>query len=98
LAEIARRGWVAITHDARIRYKPNELAAIKRHNARLIVVIGKAPYPALAQSFVNTRVAITAVLPLRRAQTAVSESVLEGRIDDAHPTGTSTSAAPIKAP
>lgn len=58
LAEIARRGWVAITHDARIRYKRNELAAIKRHGARLIVVVGKAPYPALAQAFVNTRVAI----------------------------------------
>ncbi len=27
LREVAARGWVALTHDARIRYKPNELAA-----------------------------------------------------------------------
>jgi hypothetical protein len=26
LREVGRRGWIAITHDRRIRYKPNELA------------------------------------------------------------------------
>ncbi len=31
LAEIGARGWVILTHDRRIRYKPNELAAVKRH-------------------------------------------------------------------
>jgi len=41
---------------------------------------------------------LTAVLPLKLAQTAVFSSVFEGRVDDPHPTGTSTSAAPIKAP
>ena len=54
LAEIGRRGWVAVTHDRRIRYKPNELAAIRRHSLRLLVVVGKAPFPVLAASFVNT--------------------------------------------
>lgn len=54
LADIGRRGWVAVTHDRRIRYKPNELAAIKRHSVRLLVVVGKVPFPALATSFVNT--------------------------------------------
>jgi hypothetical protein len=28
LGTVAARGWVAITHDQRIRYKPNELAAV----------------------------------------------------------------------
>ncbi len=54
LAEVAARGWVALTHDARIRYKPNELAAIVQHKATLLVVVGHAPYAELARNFVNT--------------------------------------------
>ena len=54
LQSVGQRGWVALTHDTRIRYKPNELAAVKRNNVRLLVVIGAAPYPELALSFVRT--------------------------------------------
>lgn len=54
LGAIGRRGWIAITHDARIRYKPNELAAVMRNRVALLVIIGKAPYPELAHSFVQT--------------------------------------------
>jgi hypothetical protein len=28
LADISQRGWIAISRDTRIRYKPNELAAV----------------------------------------------------------------------
>lgn len=55
LAEIGQRGWVAITHDGRIRYKPNELAAVMAHSVRLIVAVGHAPFADLAHSFVATR-------------------------------------------
>lgn len=54
LAAVSARGWVAVTHDGRIRYKPNELAALVEHKAALLVVIGAAPYPDLAQAFVAT--------------------------------------------
>lgn len=54
LAAIGERGWIAVTHDRRIRYKPNELAAIVRHRVALLVVIGKAPFPLLAQNFIAT--------------------------------------------
>ena len=54
LETIGTRGWIAVTHDRRIRYKPNELAAIVRHRVALLVVIGKVPFPLLAQSFVTT--------------------------------------------
>jgi hypothetical protein len=47
-------GRVAITHNARIRYTPNELTAVLRHRVPLLVVIGNAPYPQLAQHFVDT--------------------------------------------
>ncbi|MGE0114492.1 MAG: hypothetical protein AB7T07_06375 [Steroidobacteraceae bacterium] len=54
LREIGQRGWVAVTHDGRIRYKPNELAAVIEHQVTLLVMIGHAPYPQLAHSFVAT--------------------------------------------
>jgi len=54
LREIGRRQWVAITHDSRIRYKPNERDAVIRSQVKLLVVIGKAPFADLARNFVNT--------------------------------------------
>jgi hypothetical protein len=54
LAAVGARGWVAVTHDSRIRYKPNELQAVVRHQVRLLVVVGKAPFPELARNFVAT--------------------------------------------
>lgn len=54
LPEAGRRGWIVLTHDERIRYKPNELAAVMRHRVALLVVQGQAPFPQLAQWFVQT--------------------------------------------
>lgn len=54
LREIGERGWIAITHDGRIRYKPNELNAVIQNRVALFVVIGSAPFPQLAHSFVAT--------------------------------------------
>lgn len=54
LAIIGQRRWIAVTHDGRIRYKPNELAAVVRHRVVLLVVIGHAPYAELARAFVAT--------------------------------------------
>jgi hypothetical protein len=54
LEVIGRHRWIAITHDGRIRYKPNELAAVMLHRVPLLVVIGHAPYPELARAFVAT--------------------------------------------
>lgn len=45
LSTVGKLGWVALTHDARIRYKPNELAAVVRHRVSLLVLVGKARFP-----------------------------------------------------
>lgn len=55
LAAVGSRGWIAVTHDARIRYKPNELAAVENNRVPLLVIIGHAPYWELARAFVATR-------------------------------------------
>lgn len=62
LAIIGERGWVAITHDSRIRYKPNELEAVIRHRVRLLVVVGKAPFMELARNFTATAAKISGFL------------------------------------
>lgn len=62
LERVGREGWTAITHDGRIRDKPNELEAVIRHKVGLLVVIGKRPYLQLARHFVNTLPRIQAFL------------------------------------
>jgi hypothetical protein len=52
---VGARGWIAITRDARIRYKPNERAAVIHHRVALLVLIGTAPFPELARSFLASR-------------------------------------------
>jgi hypothetical protein len=54
LAEVGKRGWIALTHDRRIRYKPNERDAVMRHGVSLLVIVGAAPYSDLARAFVAT--------------------------------------------
>ena len=54
LPEVARRGWVPITHDKKTRRKPIERDAIMRAGAGLLVVIGKVPHQMLAENFVAT--------------------------------------------
>jgi hypothetical protein len=54
LEAIGKRGWIALTHDARIRYKPNERDAVMLRGVALLVIVGKAPYPDLAHAFLAT--------------------------------------------
>jgi hypothetical protein len=54
LARVGDEQWLAVTHDRRIRYKPNELAAVERHRVALLVVVGAAPFGVLAENFVTT--------------------------------------------
>lgn len=54
LEHCGRNGRIAITHNERIRYTPNELAAVIQHRVALLVVVGKVPLAALAQNFVDT--------------------------------------------
>jgi hypothetical protein len=62
LAVVGQRGWVALSHDKRIRYKPNERAAVLTHRVRLLIIVGTVPFPLLAESFVATRHRIEAFL------------------------------------
>ena len=43
LAVAGARGWVALSHNSRIRYTPNEKQAVLSHPVRLLVIVGKVP-------------------------------------------------------
>jgi hypothetical protein len=67
LAVVGARQWVALTHNSRIRYTPNEKLAVLSHGVRLLVIIGHVPYPDLAHSFVATRNRIESFLDSHKA-------------------------------
>ena len=54
LEHCGRNGRIALTHNERIRYTPNELAAVVEHRVALLVVVGKVPLAQLAENLVNT--------------------------------------------
>lgn len=54
LEAVGRKGWFALTHDRRIRYKQNELDAVIRHSVALLVIVGAVPHAELARGFVAT--------------------------------------------
>jgi len=55
LSVVGSSGWIALTRDTRIRYRPNERDAVMRHRVALIVLIGSAPLTDLARNLIATR-------------------------------------------
>lgn len=45
LERVGADGWIAVTHDRRIRYKPNELKAVDRHRVGLLSSSARLPFP-----------------------------------------------------
>lgn len=54
IVEVGKRDWVVLTHDKRIRYKPNELAAVRAAGIAMFVLSGKTAHSVLAANFINT--------------------------------------------
>jgi PIN like domain len=57
--EVARRGWVAITRDARIRYSPLALSVLMNSRAQLYVLVGKLTTAQAAETFLKWRQKVT---------------------------------------
>jgi len=62
LEHCGQNGRIAISHNLRIRYTPNELAAVIRHGVALLIVSGKVPLPDLGHNFVTSLAKIDAFL------------------------------------
>jgi hypothetical protein len=57
-----KNGRIAISHNSRIRYVPNELEAVVTFKVPLLILIGKVPTADLAGNFVSTIARIEALL------------------------------------
>jgi hypothetical protein len=66
IAEVASRGWIAVTHDKAITRRPNERDAVLQAKLGLLIVVGAAPHPELAANFVATLPRIIAYLQRHR--------------------------------
>jgi hypothetical protein len=53
--EIGRRGWVAVTRDARIRYSPLALSVLMSSRAQLFVLAGKLTTAQAVETFLKWR-------------------------------------------
>ena len=52
---VAQHGWVALTHDLRVRYNKIERDAIMGSELRLIVIRSGSTHAEMAQIFLNLR-------------------------------------------
>lgn len=67
LREIGKKGWVAVTHDGRIRYKPNEKNAVVANNVALLVIVGTRHFRNWPhRSWRRNRKSAPSLLPTRR--------------------------------
>jgi hypothetical protein len=62
IREVARRGWIALTHNDRIRYTPNQVQAVFESGLALLILVGHATTRDLADNFVATRSRVDAFL------------------------------------
>ena len=62
LEHCGTKGRIAVSHNSRIRYVPNELDAVKRFEVPLLVLVGKGTTADLATNFVRTLARIEAFL------------------------------------
>jgi predicted nuclease of predicted toxin-antitoxin system len=62
LEHCGMNGRIALSHDNRIRYVPNELEAVKRFKVPLLILMGQVPTAQLAFNFVRTLQRIEAFL------------------------------------
>jgi PIN like domain len=63
----AERGWIAVSHDAKIRHTSRSREAIAHSGARLIVVKGHARTVELAENFLRTYPAIRRFIAQRHS-------------------------------
>lgn len=62
LEHCGTKGQIAVSHNSRIRYVPNELQAVKRFKVPLLILVGQATTAELAHNFVRTLPRIEAFL------------------------------------
>ena len=50
---VGSKGWIALSHNKRIRYERDELEDLMNAGVKAFFVIGKGPHPAFADAFLR---------------------------------------------
>jgi hypothetical protein len=66
IGEIGRRGWIAVSRDARIRYSPLALSVLMESGTKLFVLVGKLATVEAAEAFLKWRAKITETVASER--------------------------------
>ena len=80
---VGRQSWIVLTHDKRIRYKPNERDAVMESGTGMIVLVGSARTVELAQNVVRSRTVIERFLA-KMARPFIAKLYRPSTTDDAH--------------
>lgn len=62
IGETGRRGWIALTRDARIRYSPLAVETLMKSGARLFVIVGRLTTEEAAAVFLRQQKRIERLL------------------------------------
>jgi hypothetical protein len=55
LRMVGERGWIALTHNKKIRWERDELDVLMRCGVRAFFIIGKGPHPELARAVLDAK-------------------------------------------
>lgn len=50
---VGENGWIALSHNKRIRYEPDELDDLMAYGVKAFFIIGKGPHPAFAAAVLD---------------------------------------------
>lgn len=70
LPAVGRNGWFVLSRDKRIRYRPNEQAAVMRAGVGLFLVVGAVSHETLARNFVDSVARVERFAKNRRARSS----------------------------
>lgn len=76
---IGSRGWIALSHNKRIRYERDELDELMSAGVKAFFVVGKGPHPAFAAAFLENLPKM--VRMVRKHSTPFVAKVYQGRSD-----------------
>ena len=78
IGEIGRRGWIAVSRDARIRYSPLALSVLMESGTQLFVLVGKLTTAEAAETFLKWRERIVETVVSERGPFIARKSAAMG--------------------
>jgi len=79
LSFVGSKGWIALSHNKRIRYERDELDDLMTAGVKAFFIVGKGPHPAFASAFLRNLHKMKRLL--RKCSEPFVAKVYQGRDD-----------------